>query len=202
LFASALAYHRNSKFGCRNEKKVSEQASKQTPHQEAHRKKCTYERQTYQKQTVCSLSEIDGFKQLVKKRNSPLSVSVCGSLEKAQAQALSLIPISTKEKTDSPVVVVVVHAHTLSSKQDCVELRKLAAPFIHSFLVGLPLELYCFPTPHKMSDQKSDRGDEEEEEEEEEEENLTRTRISTHNAQEEEEIMVVRIINREENQSD
>jgi hypothetical protein len=141
-----------------DEKKVSEQASKQTPHQEAHRKKCTYERQTYQKQAVCSLSEIDGFKQLVKKRNSPLSVSVCGSLEKAQAQAqaLSLTPISTKEKTDSPVVVVVVHAHTLSSKQDGVELRKLAAPFIHSFLVGLPLELYCFPTPHKMSDQKSE----------------------------------------------
>jgi hypothetical protein len=112
----------------------------------------------HQKQAVCSLSEIDGFKQLVKKRNSPLSVSVCGSLEKAQAQAqaLSLTPISTKEKTDSPVVVVVVHAHTLSSKQDGVELRKLAAPFIHSFLVGLPLELYCFPTPHKMSDQKSE----------------------------------------------
>jgi hypothetical protein len=92
----------------------------------------------HQKQAVCSLSEIDGFKQLVKKRNSPLSVSVCGALEKAQAQtqaqALSLTPISTMEKTASPVVVVVVHAHTLSSKQDCVELRKLAAPFIHSLL--------------------------------------------------------------------
>ncbi len=142
MFASALAYHRNSKFGCRNEKKVSERASKQankqpprSPSKEMYLR-AENERQTYQKQAVCSLSEIDGFKQLVKKRNSPLSVSVCGALEKAQAQtqALSLTPISTMEKTASPVVVVVVHAHTLSSKQDCVELRKLAAPFIHSLL--------------------------------------------------------------------
>jgi hypothetical protein len=60
------------------------------------------------------------------------------------------------------------------------------------------LELYCFPTPPQNVQPKV-RGDEEEEEEA--EKNLTRTRISTHNAQEEE-IMVVRIINREENQSD
>jgi hypothetical protein len=68
----------------------------------------------------------------------------------------SLTPISTMEKTDSPVVVVVVHAHTLSSKQDCVELRKLAAPFIHSFLVGLPWSSTAFQLPHKMSNQKSE----------------------------------------------
>jgi hypothetical protein len=67
----------------------------------------------------------------------------------AQAQALSLTPISTMEKTDSPVVVVVVHAHTLSSKQDCVELRKLAAPFIHSFLVGLPWSSTAIQLPTK-----------------------------------------------------
>jgi hypothetical protein len=150
------------------------------------------ERQTYQKQAVCSLSEIDGFKQLVKKRNSPLSVSVCGALEKAQAQtqaqALSLTPISTMEKTASPVVVVVVHAHTLSSKQDCVELRKLAAPFIHSLLDFLGA-LLLSNSPQNVRPKV--RGDEEEEE------NLTRTRISTHKAQEEE-IMVVRIIKQEE----
>jgi hypothetical protein len=152
------------------------------------------ERQKYQKQAVCSLSEIDGFKQLVKKRNSPLSISVCGgSLEKdqAQAQALSLTPISTIEKTNSRVVVVVVHAHTLSSKQECVELRKLAAPFNnHSLLDFLGALLLSNSTQNVRP---KVRGDEEEEEEE----NLTRTRISTHNAQEEE-ITVVRIINREE----
>jgi hypothetical protein len=150
------------------------------------------ERQKHQKQAVCSLSEIDGFKQLVKKRNSPLSISVCGgSLEKdqAQAQALSLTPISTIEKTYSRVVVVVVHAHTLSSKQECVELRKLAAPFIHSLLDFLGA-LLLSNSPQNVRPKV--RGDEEEEEE-----NLTRTRISTHKAQEEE-ITVVRIINREE----
>jgi hypothetical protein len=153
------------------------------------------ERQTDQKQAVCSLSEIDGFKQLVKKRNSPLSVSVCGALEKAQAQtqaqALSLTPISTMEKTASPVVVVVVHAHTLSSKQDCVELRKLAAPFIHSLLDFLGA-LLLSNSPQNVRPKV--RGDDEEK-------SLTRTRtrtrISTHKAQEEE-IMVVRIIKQEE----
>ncbi len=102
------------------------------------------------------------------------------------------------EKTDSPVVVVVVHAHTLSSKQDCVELRKLAAPFIHSFLVGLPWSSTAFQLPHKMSDQKSEETRKKKKKKK--KKNLTRTRISTHNAQEEE-IMVVRINQQRGNQS-
>lgn len=70
----------------------------------------------------------------------------------------------------------------------------------HSFIpCWTSLELYCYPTPHKMSDQKSEETTKKKEEEE--EENLTRTRtrtrISTHKAQEEE-IMVVRIIKQEE----
>jgi hypothetical protein len=120
-----------------------------------------------------------------------LSISVCGgSLEKDQAQALSLTPISTIEKTNSRVVVVVVHAHTLSSKQECVELRKLAAPFNNHSLLDFLGALLLSNSPQSVRPKV--RGDEEEEEE-----NLTRTRISTHNAQEEE-ITVVRIINREE----
>ncbi len=177
--------------------RASKQANKQPPRSPSKEMylRAENERQTDQKQAVCSLSEIDGFKQLVKKRNSPLSVSVCGALEKAQAQtqaqALSLTPISTMEKTASPVVVVVVHAHTLSSKQDCVELRKLAAPFIHSLLDFLGA-LLLSNSPQNVRPKV--RGDDEEK-------SLTRTRtrtrISTHKAQEEE-IMVVRIIKQEE----
>lgn len=146
----------------------------------------------HQKQAVCSLSEIDGFKQLVKKRNSPLSVSVCGSLGRKLKLKLKL-KLSHSHQSQPWKKLTVLSSSSSSMRTHSLQNRTVLNyeslrhhSFIHSLLDFLGALLLSNSPQNVRPKVRRD--------EEEEQENLTRTRISTHNAQEEEIMVVVRTI--------
>ncbi len=185
--------------------RASKQASKRPPPKKPIERnvptRAENERQTYQKQAVCSLSEIDGFKQLVKKRNSP-SLSLCVALWRKLKLKLKL-KLSHSHQSQPWKKLTVLSSSSSSMRTHSLQNRTVLNyeslrhhSFIHSLLDFLGALLLSNSPQNVRPKVRRD-------EEEEEEKNLTRTRISTHNAQEEEIMVVVRIIKQEEiNQSD